>query len=124
MTAIRSAAAAALCAALVSPAAAQAPTQTVYVASFSYAPHPIHLAAGRPVTLNFVNRSGTGHDFTAASFFASSRILSGTAPHGEVELRGGETRSVTLIPRKGTYKAHCSHFMHKQFGMTDLIVVD
>jgi plastocyanin len=28
-----------------------------------------------------------------------------------------------LIPRAGTYHAHCSHFMHKQLGMSDTIVV-
>jgi plastocyanin len=27
------------------------------------------------------------------------------------------------VPAAGTYHAHCSHFLHKQMGMTDLIVV-
>jgi hypothetical protein len=31
--------------------------------------------------------------------------------------------SITLIPHAGRYKAHCSHFMHKQLGMSDEIIV-
>ena len=45
--------------------------QTIQLASFSFAPKPIHLKAGKPVTLNFVNVSGSSHDFTAKQFFAS-----------------------------------------------------
>jgi plastocyanin len=75
------------------------------------------------VTLTFVNESGSGHDFTAKRFFASSRIVAGSAPDGEIELRGHETKSITLVPAAGTYKAHCSHFFHKQMGMTDEIIV-
>jgi len=106
------------------PAAAQPATQTITVWSFGFAPRPIPLAAGRPVTLVFVNRSGGSHDFTASAFFARSTITAGAAPGGEIELRGHETKSVTLIPRAGTYPAHCSHFLHTQFGMSDQIVVN
>ena len=106
------------------PAPAQPAVQTIYLWSFNYAPKPIHLAAGRPVTLTFVNRSGGGHDFTARSFFRNARITSGMVMDGMVELHGNESKSVTLVPRAGTYKVHCSHFLHKQFGMTDLIIVN
>ena len=110
---------------LSAPAVAQpAAGQTIYLWSYNYAAKPIHLRAGQPVTLTFVNRSGKGHDFTARRFFASSRILAGSAPGGEVELGPGRTRAVTLVPSAGTYPVHCSHFLHKQFGMQDLIVVD
>jgi plastocyanin len=106
------------------PGAAQPASQTILVWSYGFAPHPIRLAAGRPVTLTFVNRSGGGHDFTARTFFASSTILGGAAPDGEIELGPRETRSITLIPRAGLYHAHCSHFFHKQLGMSDEIIVD
>ena len=124
MFVLRVAAAAALSIALAAPAPAQPAAQTILVASFSFGPKPIHLAAGQPVTLVFVNRSGSGHDFTAKEFFASSRIIAGAAPGGEIELRGGQTRSMTLVPARGTYKAHCSHFLHSAMGMTDQIVVN
>ena len=106
-----------------SPATAQPAAVTVYVWSYDFAPKPIYLRAGQPVTLTFVNRSGSSHDFVARSFFASSRVTSGMVMDGMVDLRGRETKSVTLVPRRGTYHAHCSHFLHKQLGMSDTIVV-
>lgn len=116
---------AALSAASVASQAAQPAASAVQIRvwSFGFAPNPIHLVAGQPVTLQFVNQAGGGHDFSAHRFFASSRILAGSAPEGEIELRGHETRTVTLIPRAGTYPAHCSHFMHEQLGMHDDIIV-
>ena len=109
--------------AIAMPAAAQVPVQTVQLYSFGYTPKVIRLAAGKPVTLTFTNRSGDTHDFTAKSFFARSRIVAGSAPRGEIDLKGGQSRSVTLVPAAGTYKVHCGHFMHKQFGMSGTIIV-
>ena len=107
------------------PAAAQPtpPVQTVALYSYGYAPQVISLAAGRPVTLQFVNRSHSGHDFTARQFFGSSRILAGRADGGRIELRGGQSASVTLIPAAGRYSVYCSHTFHKMFGMQGKIVV-
>jgi plastocyanin len=114
---------AALAMSLGAPAAAQpAPQLVIQVWSFGFAPNPIRLAAGRPVTLTFVNSSGSSHDFTAPGFFQHARILSGPRDD-EVELGPHQTKSVTLIPTRGTYQAHCSHFLHKQMGMSDWIVV-
>jgi len=109
--------------ALASPAPAQPAQFVVQVYSYGFAPQPIHLAAGRRVTLTFVNQSGSSHDFSARGFFAYSRILAGDAANGEVDLPPHSSRSVTLIPRPGAYHAHCSHFFHKQLGMSDLIIV-
>ena len=107
------------------PTAAQPtpPVQTVALFSYGYAPQVISLVAGRPVTLQFINRSRNGHDFTAREFFRSSRILAGRADGGEVELRGGRNASVTLIPARGRYPVHCSHTFHKMFGMQGKIIV-
>jgi plastocyanin len=126
MSLSRLAAAAVLSILAASPASTQPALQsvTVTVWSFGFAPRPIHLAAGRPVTLVFVNRSGSGHDFTAGAFFAASSISAGAATGGEIELGPHETKSVTLIPRAGVYPAHCSHFFHKQLGMNDEIIVN
>jgi plastocyanin len=113
--------------ALAAPSAAQAPAPAqlvVNVWSFGFSPQPIHLAAGRPVTITFVNRSGRSHDFTAPGFFQHSAISAGAAPDGEIELSGHETKSITLVPAAGTWQAHCSHFMHKQLGMSDSIIVN
>ena len=106
------------------PAATQPANLVVQVYSYGFAPRPIHLAAGRQVTLTFVNQSGSGHDFTAKGFFDHSRIVAGAAPDGEIELRPHESKSITLIPGAGVFQAHCSHFFHKQMGMSDTIVVN
>jgi plastocyanin len=116
----------AVSAASISSAGAQpvaAPVQTIQVYSFGFAPRPIQLAAGRPVTLNFVNQSGSGHDFTARALFARSQIVAGAAPNGEIDLRPHQSKSVTLIPQAGNYEAHCSHFMHAPMGMTTRVFV-
>jgi plastocyanin len=124
MAAIRNAALAALTFLLASPAKPQPAEFVIRVWNFGFAPHPIHLAAGRPVTLTFVNQSGSGHDFTAPGFFQHARMINGDPGGDEVELKAHETKTVTLVPRAGTYEAHCSHFLHKQMGMSDLITVD
>ena len=124
MRPIRTLPLAALSLAFAYPAAAQQPpVLTVQVYSFGFAPKPIRLTAGQPVTLRFVNQSGSGHDFTAPGFFQHSKITAGAAPEDEIELKPHQTKSITLIPVKGTYQAHCSHFLHKQMGMSDWIVV-
>lgn len=109
-----------------SPAAAQPAPQivTIGVFSFGFTPKPIHLRAGQPVTLVFVNQGSHGHDFTAPEFFSKSTFSAGAAPGGKIPLAGHETKSVTLTPRAGTYSAHCSHFLHSSMGMTDTIVVN
>ena len=111
---------------VLAPATAQAPVptaQVIQVRSFAFDPTPIHLVAGKPVTLTFQNVSGGGHDFTAKEFFAASRITAGAAPDGEIELKGHETKTITLVPAAGTYNAHCSHFLHASMGMHTQILV-
>lgn len=123
MRRLRLAAVAAVSFALIAPVAAQPAGQTIDVRSFSFSPVPIRLAAGKPVTLTFVNSSGSGHDFTAKDFFAQSAISAGSAPGGKIALKGHETKTITLVPKAGTYEVHCSHFLHASMGMHDQIVV-
>jgi plastocyanin len=104
------------------PAAAQ-PVQTVTLYSHGYAPNVLHLAAGKPVTLRFVNPSGKGHDFTARQFFRTARILSGRVVDGEVDLRGRQSAQVTLVPARGRYPVHCGYPFHKMLGMRGTILV-
>jgi len=120
----RLAAAAAMSLLAAAPVSGQQPAQVlVQVWSFGFAPNPIRLAAGRPVTMTFVNQSGSSHDFVAPGFFQHARITGGAAPEDEIELKGHETKRITLVPARGTYQAHCSHFLHKQLGMSDTIIV-
>lgn len=112
------------------PLAAQpAPPVTVTLANFSYAPADLHLAAGQAVTIHFVNQGSGGHDFTAAEFFAAATMDAANrakvdGARGRVALDKGASIDVTLTPRAGVYKVHCSHFMHTALGMTGQIHVD
>ena len=99
------------------------PVQTVQLYSYGFGPDPIVLSAGKPVTLNFVNRAGKSHDFTAPRFFSSSKIVAGNVAAGEIDLRAGQSDSVTLIPSAGRYKVHCGKPFHKMLGMSGEIVV-
>lgn len=108
---------------LATPAAAQPTAVAIDVTNFAFAPSPLHLAAGRPVTLTFVNRSSSRHDFTARAFFAASAIAGAAPAGGKIDLAGHQSRSITLTPRAGNYTAHCGRFMHKQFGMSAVIIV-
>jgi plastocyanin len=71
----------------------------------------------------FTNVSGGGHSFKAPAFFAPARLLNGTTAEGEVKVTPHRSMSVTLIPARGTYPAHCDHFMHDQMGMHTTIYV-
>jgi plastocyanin len=124
MTLFQSTIIAVLALAFTAPAAAQPAAQTIQLYSFGFTPRAIHLAAGRPVTLNFVNSAGGGHNFSAPSFFATAKIASGSAPNGVVELGAHQSRAITLTPRAGTYKFRCTHTFHKALGMTGTILVD
>lgn len=117
-------------AALTAPVAAEpAAPVAVVLANFSYAPADLHLHAGQPVTIHFVNQGSGGHDFTAPEFFAAATMdaanrarVGGTK--GRVSLDKGAGIDIVLTPRAGSYKVHCSHFMHTALGMTGSITVD
>ena len=104
-----------------------APSVEVHLASCDFTPPVIHMRAGHPYRLTLVNDSNSGHDFAAPVFFAGARVLERDGPliaKGEVELRGGATRTVHVIPARGTYKVVCTHLGHALLGMTARIVVD
>ena len=109
--------------------ARQADRVTVSMTDFSYAPADLHLEPGRSTTIHFVNNGSGGHDFTAPQFFsaatmdAANRARVGGAK-GRVSLGRNESVDVTLTPVAGTYKVHCSHFMHSSLGMKGKITVD
>jgi plastocyanin len=116
----------AIASAAVAASAQPAETLAVHLSNFEFNPDQIRLRAGVPIHLLLVNDSGGGHNFTAPGFFAASTLVSGVAPHdGTVEVPGGATVELTMIPRMpGTYKLECTHFLHSLFGMTGTIVVE
>ena len=101
----------------------------VVLANFSFAPEELHLHAGQSTTIHFVNRGSGGHDFTAPEFFSTATMDAANrakigGDKGRVSLGKDKSLDVVLVPKAGTYKAHCSHFIHSSLGMTGNIVVD
>lgn len=110
------------------PAAAAAPVVeppriTITVDSFSISPQQIRLAKNQAVTMIFVNKAGSSHDFSAPEFFAKATIRGGSVRNGKIDLPAHSTRAILLQPASGTYKAWCGHFMHTTFGMRAQIIV-
>lgn len=121
---LRAAATAALLLTVGAPLSAQSrPTVTITLSSYAFSPSPIVLRAGEPVRLLFENKAGKSHDFTATEFFAASRILSGNVRGGEVDLKGGASTAVELIPAAGIYPVHCGKFLHAGLGMKTQLLV-
>jgi len=99
------------------------PNVMIVLGSHYFQPNPIYLAGGVPVHLVLENRSGKTHDFAAPEFFRSARIIAGSAPAGKITLLKGRGTAIDLVPRRGTYKLHCSQPFHTMLGMTGKIVV-
>ena len=118
--------------ALALPAAAQPPPDwsraasvDVTLKSFSFTPEILSLRAGEPLRLTIRDEKG-GHNFAAPAFFAAAWIAPedrAKLSNGKVELEGGETVTIRLVPAAGRYKLTCTHFMHTTFGMKGTIVV-
>ena len=116
--------AAVLFAAIAAPGGAAPGTRaTIMLESYRYTPAPVDLAGGVPVRLLLVNRSGKPHDFTAPAFFASAQMIGGPVPGGKIRLGAGRRAAIDLVPRRGTYKVHCTQFGHKMLGMSTVIIV-
>jgi uncharacterized cupredoxin-like copper-binding protein len=99
----------------------------VTLSSFAFAPHVLHLKAGKPVVLHLVNQGSGGHDFTAPAFFAASTVRpedSRKLDEGSVEVAGHAVADVALVPTAGWYRLRCSHTLHSMLGMKGQIVVD
>lgn len=104
-----------------------AETLTIQFSNFQFTPSSVHLKQGQAYDLKFENVASGGHDLAAKEFFAAATIMDADrakVSDGKVSLGGGQSIDVHLVaPAAGTYKAHCTHFMHSSFGMTGEIVV-
>lgn len=99
----------------------------IRLTNFAFTPDKIELKAGQAYRLHIVNAASGGHNFDAAQFFAAAQVApsdAGKIAKGTIELKGGDSADIRLVaPAAGSYKLHCSHFMHSTFGMTGEIVV-
>lgn len=105
----------------------QAKSLTIELSSFKFTPASEALQRGAPYRIHLVNTSSGGHDFIAKEFFAGSLVAPedrAKITNGGIDVGAGESVDVRLIPnRVGSFKVHCSHFLHSSFGMTGTIMV-
>jgi uncharacterized cupredoxin-like copper-binding protein len=110
-----------------SPEWSHAQSLTVALSSFKITPSTLTLRHGTPYQIHFSNTSSGGHDFVAKEFFAAATIApddQGKVKGGQINLSGGDAVDIRLVANQpGSYKVHCSHFMHSTFGMTGTIIV-
>jgi hypothetical protein len=116
---------------LAAPAAAQewlsSPEYDVLLTNFEIQPRILHLKAGQPVRLRFVNNSNQSLSFAAADFFRAAQLRRRDADkveHGVVTLGPLSDRTIALVPRAGRYGARSRNFIHRLMGMKSRIVVD
>ncbi len=103
-----------------------AETVEVTLSNFAFAPGELHLQAGKPYLLKLVDSASGGHDFSAPAFFAAAALAPADAAKvakGKIELKGGETVTVGLVPAAGDFPLSCTHFGHGALGMKGKIVV-
>jgi hypothetical protein len=116
---------------LAAPAAAQdwpsAPEYDVLLTSFEISPRVIHLKAGEPVRIRFVNNSEVRHSFSAPAFFRAA----GLRGRDRLRVKGGalvvgplSDETVALVPRAGRYEARGDNVFRRLLGMSARIVVD
>ena len=113
------------------PAAAQdwrmAPEFDVLLTRWDIAPDKIHLNAGEPVRLRFVNNTHQTLSFSAKGFFRAAQMRrrdGELVKGGEIEVPALSTRTVVLVPRKGRYDVTGGNMLHRLLGMSGKIIVD
>lgn len=110
-----------------SPDWSRAQPVAMELSSFKFTPSTLTLQHGTPYRIRFTNSSSGGHDFVAKDFFDASTIAPedrAKISKGGIDVDGGESVEVRLVPNQpGSYKSHCSHFMHSSFGMKGEIIV-
>lgn len=94
---------------------------------FTYEPREIHLPAGRPVLLQFVNNGQAYLSFRAPRFFAAALVRRDDRrrlQNGGFRLAPGARLRISLVPARGRYFAYSGYILQRLRGMTARIVVD
>ena len=105
----------------------QAPEYDVLLTSYDIEPEAIHLKAGEPVRLRFVNPSNQSHDFSAKGFFRSARMRGQDADmvrDGTLLVGPLSTRTIVLVPKPGRYGVGSRNLVRRLLGFKGAIVVE
>jgi hypothetical protein len=100
---------------------ARASALRIQIDNLQYTPSRLVLRHGRPYTLTVHNAGRKTHDLTSDPFFASALASTsrGTVPGGKLRLRGGEARTLRLVPmQRGIFKFRSTQFGDAQLGLT------
>ena len=113
------------------PVAAQewrtAPEYDVLLTSYAIQPRVLHLKAGEPVRLRFVNNSNEPHVFAAAAFFARAELRERDrrmVRRGVVAVAPLSEETLVLVPQAGRYRMSGGGLAQRLLGMRGRIVVD
>ena len=104
-----------------------APEYDVLLTSYAISPRIIHLKAGEPVRLHFVNNSNVALSFDSPAFFRSAELRERDADsirRGTLSLGPLPDRTIALVPRAGRYAARSRNFIHRLLGKSSRIVVE
>jgi hypothetical protein len=101
--------------------------QDILLHPFRYEPREIHLQAGRPVLLQFVNNGQANLSFRAPRFFAAAQVRRGDRhrlQNGGFRLAPGARLRISLVPARGHYAVWSGYFIQRLRGMTARINVE
>ena len=97
------------------------------LSNFRVAPRRLTLVRGRAYVIELVNRSASGHDFTARGLLGSSRVSGAAAAglaKGSIDVPAGSRVRIAIVPLKpGGFEFHCGHPLHAALGMRGRIDV-
>jgi uncharacterized cupredoxin-like copper-binding protein len=104
-------------------------TVEVDMSNFAFTPSTIVLQRGTPYHLLIVNKSTSGHDFSAKDFFEAANIYPKDKvfidAKGKISLKTGQSVQITLIPEQvGHFDLMCTHALHATMGMRGQLVVE
>ncbi len=101
-------------------------TVTVRMMDRKFTPQVIRLKAGKATRLVLINRDRTEHDFYAPAFFGAAQLGPsdvGALEKNRLNVRSGEARAITVIPRAGHYDVKSTKALDVASGMQGQILV-
>lgn len=99
----------------------------IVMTNFAFTPDTVQFEIGVPYRLHFTNNGSSDHSFSDSQLFASATIAAedaGKIHDGTVEVPEGQIVDIRFVATKpGSYRFHCSHFLHASFGMRGTAIV-
>jgi hypothetical protein len=104
-----------------------APERDVLLTNNDISPRDLHLKAGQPVRLRFVNDTNQAMSFAARDFFRSAQFRerdSDTVNHGVIDVPPLSERVIMLIPKAGRFTGRSHNLIRRLLGKSCRIIVE